>query len=79
MRMATIAGIILVVLGIVSLAYQGISYTTQKKVVDIGSLHATEDEKHTVPLPPVLGGLLLAGGVILIVSAQSGSKAIAIR
>ena len=76
MKMATIAGIVLVVLGIVSLAYQGISYTTQKKVVDIGSLHATRDEEHTVPLPPVLGGLLLAGGVILLVS---GSKAIAIR
>ena len=79
MKMATIAGIVLVVLGIVSLAYQGISYTTQKKVVDIGSLHATTDEKHTVPLPPVLGGLLLAGGVILLVSGSSGSKAIAIR
>jgi hypothetical protein len=76
MKTAIIAGIVLVVLGIISLAYQGISYTTQKKVLDIGSLHATKDEKHRVPLPPVLGGLLLIGGVLLLVS---GSKASAIR
>jgi uncharacterized membrane protein len=66
MKTATIAGIVLVVLGIVSLAYQGITYTTQKRVVDVGSLHATKDEKHTIPLPPVLGGLLLIGGVVLL-------------
>ena len=76
MKTATIAGIVLVLLGIISLAYQGISYTTQKKVLDIGSLHATKDERHQVPLPPVLGGLLLVGGIVLLVS---GSKASAIR
>jgi hypothetical protein len=75
-KTATIAGMVFVILGTISLAYQGISYTTQKKVVDIGSLHATKDEKHIEPLPPILGGLLLVGGTILPVS---GSKAIAIR
>jgi len=72
MKTATIAGIVLVVLGIISLAYQGFTYTTQKNVVDIGPIHATANEKHTVPLPPILGGLLLIGGIVLIVS---GSKA----
>jgi hypothetical protein len=67
MRTATFAGLALIVLGIVSLAYQGISYTTQKKIVDIGSLHATTDEKKTIPLPPVLGGVTLLGGVVLVV------------
>jgi hypothetical protein len=70
MKTATIAGIVLIILGIISFAYQGISFTTQKKVVDVGPIHATKDEKHTVPLTPVLGGLLLAGGVILVLSGS---------
>ena len=73
MKTATIAGIVLIVLGIVSFAYQGFTYTTRKKVVDIGSLHATANEKHTVPLPPVLGGLLLVGGIVLLVTGSRGS------
>lgn len=70
MKRATIAGIVLIILGIFSFAYQGISFTTQKKVLDVGPIHATKDEKHTVPLTPVLGGLLLVGGVILILSGS---------
>lgn len=67
MRTATFAGLALILLGIISLAYQGITYTTQKKVVDIGSIHATKDEKKTIPLPPVLGGVTLLGGIALVV------------
>jgi len=70
MKSATLAGIVLIVLGILSFAYQGISITTQKKVVDVGPIHATKDEKHTLPLPPVLGGLLLIGGVALLLTGQ---------
>jgi len=70
MTSATLAGIVLIVLGILSFAYQGISVTTQKKVVDVGPIHATKDEKHTLPLPPVLGGLLLIGGVALLFTGQ---------
>jgi uncharacterized membrane protein len=70
MKSATLAGIVLIVLGILSFAYQGISVTTQKKVVDVGPIHATKDEKHTLPLPPVLGGLLLIGGVALLFAGQ---------
>jgi uncharacterized membrane protein len=73
MKTATIAGLVLIVLGIVSLAYQGFTYTTRKKVVDIGSLHATKDQKHTVPLPPTLGGILLVGGIALFVAGSKGS------
>ena len=70
MKSGAILGIVLIVLGIFALGYQGISFTTRKKVVDIGPIHATKDEKHTLPLTPVLGGLLLIGGVILVVSGS---------
>lgn len=74
MKTAPLIGIILIVLGIVSLAYQGITYTTHKKVLDIGPLQATEEKHHTIPLPPILGALALVGGVIVLVA---GSKRVA--
>lgn len=67
MKTATIVGIVLIVLGVISFAYQGITYTTHKKVMDLGPIHATRTEHRTVPLPPVLGGILLVGGIILVV------------
>ena len=62
-----IIAIVLIAIGVVSLAYQGITYTTREKIVDLGPIQATADKKHTVPLPPILGGLALAGGVVLLV------------
>jgi hypothetical protein len=70
MKSATVAGIVLIILGIFAFAYQGITFTTQKKVADIGPIHATKDERHTLPLTPLLGGLLLVGGVILVMSGS---------
>jgi drug/metabolite transporter (DMT)-like permease len=69
----TILGIALVILGIVALAYQGLTYTTQKKVVDIGPIQATKEEHHTIPLPPILGALALIGGVVVIASDRRGN------
>jgi uncharacterized membrane protein len=66
MKAATLIGIVLVLVGIVALAYQGFTYTKREKVVDIGPIHATKDTKETVPLPPIVGGLALVGGVVLI-------------
>lgn len=62
-----IIAIVLIAIGVVSLAYQGFTYTTREKIVDLGPIKATADKKHTVPLPPILGGLALAGGVVLLV------------
>jgi hypothetical protein len=62
-----IIAIVLIAIGVVSLAYQGITYTTREKIVDLGPIQATADKKHTVPVPPILGGLALAGGVVLLV------------
>jgi hypothetical protein len=66
-------GIVLLLIGIFSLAYQGFTYTTQKKVVDIGPIQATKEEHHTVPLPPILGALALIGGVVVLVSDRRNS------
>jgi hypothetical protein len=70
MRPATIIGILLIVFGVISLAYQGISYTTREKVIDIGPIEASKETRHTIPLPPILGGLALAAGVVLVVSGS---------
>jgi hypothetical protein len=63
-------GVVLIVLGVIALAYQGITYTTQEKVLEVGPLKATAEKKHTVPLPPILGGLALAAGVVLLVAGS---------
>jgi drug/metabolite transporter (DMT)-like permease len=61
-------GVILVILGVLALVYQGFTYTTQKKVLDVGPIQATKEEHHNVPLPPILGVLALIGGVVILVS-----------
>jgi hypothetical protein len=68
MKPAALVGVLLIVLGVIALAYQGITYTTHKRVLDVGPIHATKEEHKTIPLPPVLGGLALAGGVVLLIA-----------
>jgi len=67
MRAAAIVGILLILLGVVSLAYQGITYTEREEVLDIGPIEATTETKKTIPLPPIFGGLALAAGTVLVV------------
>jgi drug/metabolite transporter (DMT)-like permease len=67
MKPAALAGIVLIVLGVVALVYQGISFTRRETVLDIGPLHATADRERTLPIPPVLGVAAIAGGVALLV------------
>jgi drug/metabolite transporter (DMT)-like permease len=59
-------GILLIILGALALAYQGINYTRQKKVIDVGSVHLTTETHERIPVPPILGGLALVGGVVLL-------------
>ena len=73
MKPITWVGILLIVLGALALAYQGINYTRQKKVLDVGSVHLTTETHERIPLPPILGGLALAGGVVLLVMG-AGNK-----
>ena len=61
-------GIVLVVFGVVALAYQGITYTRRERILDIGLIHATADTKKTIPISPILGGLALVGGIVIVAS-----------
>ena len=70
---AGIIGMVLIVLGVIALAYQGITYTTREKALEVGPLKVTKETQRTIPLPPVLGGLALAGGVVLLVAAARHS------
>ena len=67
MKSITVLGILLAVLGVLALVYQGFSYTRQEKVIDIGPFHATTEEREHIPLPPIVGGLALAGGAALLI------------
>jgi hypothetical protein len=66
MKPAIIVGIVLILLGIVGLSYNRITYTTKEKIVEIGPITATADKEKSIPLSPVLGGLALAAGVGLV-------------
>ena len=59
-------GIVLIVLGALVFAYQGINYTREKDVLDVGSVHLTAETHERIPLPPIVGGLALVGGVVLL-------------
>ena len=68
MRSIAVVGVLLIVLGLVALAYQSITYTSRETVIDIGPVHATADRERTLPLPPVLGVVAVAGGVMLLIA-----------
>jgi uncharacterized membrane protein HdeD (DUF308 family) len=73
MKSYTLIGIILIVLGVIAFAYQGITYTTREKVVDIGPLEISADTEKTFPLPPIVGGIALVGGIVLLVMGNKKS------
>ena len=73
MKTYTLIGIILIVVGIVAFAYQGISYTSREKVVDLGPVQVTSERTRTIPLPPIAGALALVGGILLLVMGNKKS------
>ena len=68
MKPIFLIGLLLIVLGGLALAYQGFNYTHQAKVLDVGPIHATAEEQEHVSIPPLLGGLALIGGIVLVVA-----------
>ena len=68
MKTRQVVGMLLIVFGLISLVWGGISWTQEKTVLDLGPLEATTRERESIPMPPIVGGLLLAGGVVLLVA-----------
>jgi len=74
MKPIMLIGIVLIVFGVVVLAYHGITYTSHKKIIDIGSLQATLETKKTIPLSPTVGGIALAGGIMLVLMGAKNKR-----
>lgn len=66
----SVIAILLIVIGVVMLAYQGFTYTTREKAIDLGPLQVTAEKQHFVYLPPVIGGVLLVGGIFMLISSK---------
>ena len=73
MKPAGIIGIILIVIGIIALAYGGITYTKREKVIDAGPIQVSADREKTIPFPPILGGICLVGGIVLVLAGNKKS------
>jgi hypothetical protein len=71
MKTNRLFAVILIAVGIVALTYQGITFTTREKSVDLGPVHVMTDKTRTIPLPPIMGAIALVGGIVLLVT---GSK-----
>ena len=70
MRASLVAGILLIVFGVLIFAYGGFSFTKREKVLDIGPIEATAERREHVPLPPILGGAAVLGGIALLVAGR---------
>lgn len=68
--MSKAIGVLLIAIGVLCLAWGGLTYTTKEKVIDIGPIQATRDKKHSIPLPPIAGAVALAGGIVVLVSGK---------
>lgn len=73
MRPLVLVGVVLIALGVIALAYEGITYTTKRTVVDVGPLEVQAEEQKRIPLPPILGALSIAGGLVLVLAGMRRS------
>jgi uncharacterized membrane protein YidH (DUF202 family) len=73
MKVGTLFGLILIVLGIVGVAYGGITYTRRREIARVGPLQVTAREERTIPISPILGGVAIVAGVALIVAVKRAS------
>jgi uncharacterized membrane protein len=74
MNVATLVGFLLIILGAIALAFEGISYTKRRDTVQIGPIGATIEQKETIPMSPVLGGVALVAGIALVVAGRRGKR-----
>jgi uncharacterized membrane protein len=73
MKQNMIIGIVLIVLGAGALIFQGVTYTTREKVVDLPGIQVTQEKQKTIPIPGIVGGLALVGGIAVVVMASRKS------
>ena len=69
MKTQSIVGVVLIAIGIIAFGYQGFTYTTREKAIDLGPIQVTTEKTHTFPLPPIVGGVALVGGILLLLTA----------
>lgn len=62
-----IVGIVLIILGVLALVYQGVQYTSREKILDIGPLKVSANTKKNIPLPPIVGGAAVLAGIVMVV------------
>jgi len=74
MRPLTISGVILIILGVVLLVYQGFSYTKEKKIIDVGPIQASATTREHVPIPPIIGWVVTAGGIVVLATGLARSR-----
>ncbi len=72
MKVATLVGLVLVVLGVVGFVTGGFSFTRDKTVVDAGPVQVSASEKESVPISPILSGIAVIGGIALIAVGARG-------
>ena len=65
-----VLGAVLIVVGLAALIWGGFTYTTQEKVIDVGPIHATREKSHSIPLPPIAGGLAIVGGIAVLATQK---------
>lgn len=70
MKPTLVIATLLIVLGIFAFAYQGFTFTTTEKAIDLGPIQVTTEKTHSFPLPPVVGGIALVGGIMLLVTSR---------
>jgi hypothetical protein len=76
MRPIMIVGLVLVILGVVALGYQGVAYfTTRDTVAQVGPVQVQTEREHAIPLAPILSGVALVAGVALLLIGASRPKA----
>ena len=70
MQMNQLLGVVLIVLGVVAFAYQGVTYTTRETAIDIGPIEVTTERTRRLPLPPIVGAVAVVGGIVLLVAGK---------
>ena len=68
--MKTLLGAILIVIGLIGLIWGGISYTREEKILDVGPIEATAQQHKRIPIGPVVGGIALVGGIVILVAGR---------